>query len=135
MNSALSITTYTPSPDTFGDVHLTVFVDDNGNNGSGGPLTHSATFTVTVNPVNDPPIIQVPHGTHTVEEDGTLVVSGVTFMDKDEHIGLHRVSLEVRGTLGGGGKDVGLVKVKNGPGIKWVEGEKDGAKRIEFMGR
>ena len=134
MNTVLAGTAYTPSPDSFGDVSVTLTVDDNGNKGVGGPLTHSKTFTVKVAPVNDPPVLRVPHATHSVEEDGSLVVTGVSFTDKDEHVGLHRVTVEVARTLEGGGKDVGVVMVKNGAGIKWIEGSSSGSQKLEFVG-
>jgi len=46
---------YTPLPDAYGGVIITVTVMDDGGTASGGIDTYVTDFTVIVNPVNDPP--------------------------------------------------------------------------------
>ena len=53
-------------PDT-----LTVTANDNGNTGSGGALTDTKTVAITVNAVNDAPVVTVP-GAQSVNEDTDL---------------------------------------------------------------
>jgi VCBS repeat-containing protein len=61
--------TYTTAADAFGTATVTVFVQDNGGIDFGGVDTSAAqTFTIVVNPVNDPPTFIVG-GDLTVAED------------------------------------------------------------------
>ncbi len=53
---------------------MTVTVNDNGNTGSGGPQQDSKTISISVGPVNHPPVNTVP-GQQTVNEDTTLTFS------------------------------------------------------------
>src|SRR6266571_1252984 len=48
---------FTPVANQFGSATITVTVQDDGGTANGGCNTISRTFTVTVNPVNDPPIV------------------------------------------------------------------------------
>jgi hypothetical protein len=66
-----------PAPDDTDTVTLTAVVDDLGHNGDGGPLTDSDTMDISVNPVNDAPVVTVP-GAQSIEEDTTATFSGAT---------------------------------------------------------
>jgi hypothetical protein len=48
---------YTPNANYNGSDTLTVTVDDQGHSGTGGALTDSDTVAITVNPVNDAPVV------------------------------------------------------------------------------
>lgn len=56
VNTALSGMSYVPTINYFGPAALTIVSDDQGNTGTGGALSDSDTITITVNPVNDPPV-------------------------------------------------------------------------------
>ena len=61
--------TYTPAPNAYGVAHVTVVLHDNGGTANGGVDTSSPqTFTITVNPVNDPPSFTAG-ADQTVNED------------------------------------------------------------------
>src|SRR5262249_23564845 len=61
---------------------LTVTANDNGNTGTGGALSDTRTVAITVNPVNDPPVVTVP-GAQAVDEDTNLFVTGISVADVD----------------------------------------------------
>src|SRR5262249_29707830 len=52
--------TYTPAPDANGVVTITLTATDDGGTANGGVATFSRTFTITINAVNDAPVITVP---------------------------------------------------------------------------
>ncbi|HRF10252.1 MAG TPA: VCBS domain-containing protein, partial [Xanthobacteraceae bacterium] len=60
----------TPGPDFNGDVQISWTLNDNGNFGAGGAQTDSGSFTVTVTPVNDAPVIGLGGDTGSVIEPG-----------------------------------------------------------------
>lgn len=60
INSALGGLQYTPSSNFTGNCRMTVTGNDNGNTGTGGPLTAEQTINITVTPINDAPVIVVP---------------------------------------------------------------------------
>lgn len=61
--------TFIPVTNAFGTATITVNVDDN----AGSNNIVSRSFTVTVNPVNDPPVI-LPIATQSTQEDTSIVV-------------------------------------------------------------
>ena len=71
--------TYVPHPNYNGPDTLVVTVNDQGNTGSGGPLTYTKSIAINVQPVNDAPVAQ--NGTLTTAEDtgatGTLVATDI----------------------------------------------------------
>ncbi|HJW93094.1 MAG TPA: Ig-like domain-containing protein, partial [Thermoanaerobaculia bacterium] len=76
LNNALNGMTYTPSLNYNGSDTLSIGVNDNGNTGTGGPLTDSKSVAITVNPVNDAPVaVADPYSTN---EDTPLVVAAVS---------------------------------------------------------
>ena len=60
INAALNGMRYTPAADYNGPAQLDISVNDMGNTGSGGPQTASASIAITVQAVNDPPVIPAP---------------------------------------------------------------------------
>ena len=56
INAALAGLTFNPAPNYNGAAVLTVNVNDLGNTGAGGAQTANQTLTITVLPVNDPPV-------------------------------------------------------------------------------
>ncbi len=67
--------TYVSAPNASGSATITVRVKDNGGTANGGQDTSRArTFTITVNPINDPPVNSVP-GPQSVIENNVLTFS------------------------------------------------------------
>src|SRR5207253_689494 len=62
-----------------------IVTNDQGNTGSGGPLSDTDTVNITVNPVNDAPVNTVP-GAQVVNEDTALAVGGVSVTDVDGNL-------------------------------------------------
>ena len=67
--------TITPTPNAFGTAMITITVTDLGG------LTASRSFTVTVNPVNDPPVIQTILDQITLQNTALIVPISVTDID------------------------------------------------------
>ena len=65
---------YTPVANAFGSAIITVNVFDNGGTGNGGVNTFSRTFTVTVDPVTDPPSVSPATTFVDVQTTSGLVV-------------------------------------------------------------
>jgi hypothetical protein len=60
---------FTPAPNYFGPASLTITTDDLGNTGAGGPLTDNDTIDITVNPVNDAPVLAGANDLTPIGED------------------------------------------------------------------
>ena len=67
----------TPPPDADGVVPLTVLVTD-------GTSTIAYSFTLTVNPVNDAPVLTLPVESVTTSEGTGIVLAGATLVDPDD---------------------------------------------------
>ena len=95
--------TITPAPDQFGTVTITLRVSD-------GFASASDTFVLTINPINDPPIVSAPAAIG-VNEDQASAVFGISFADSDAGGGNVQATFTVpQGTLSatsGGGVTVG----------------------------
>src|SRR5262249_47179833 len=108
INTALSTLTYSPATNSTLPDTLTVFTDDQGNTGTGGPLTATSTVNITVNPFNDVPVNAVP-GQQTNNEDTARIFSAgngnqISIADGDIGAGIAKVTLSVlHGTLTVGG--------------------------------
>ncbi|MBL1177965.1 beta strand repeat-containing protein, partial [Pantanalinema sp. GBBB05] len=92
VNSALSNFTYTGNANFSGADTLTIVANDNGNTGNGGALTATQTIGITVNAVNDAPLLTVPTSL-TVAEDTNLTLSGITITDVDSGAGTIELTL------------------------------------------
>lgn len=60
INAVLDGLLYVPTPDFSGTATLTVTTDDLGNSGAGGPLSDVDLVTITVEALNDPPVVLGP---------------------------------------------------------------------------
>jgi hypothetical protein len=81
-NSLDSITyTSTASSGNLNDV-LTIVANDLGNTGAGGPQSDTETVAITVNELNDPPVITAP-ASATVTEDVAGDIDGISISDPD----------------------------------------------------
>jgi len=69
--NAAGTLTYTPAPNAFGSATVTVTLSDNGGTANGGVNNSIATFTITVNSVNDEPTF-VKGSDQSVNEDAAL---------------------------------------------------------------
>ena len=66
---------YTPAANFFGTDTITYTVSDNV---AGSPLTTVGTITITVRPLNDPPIFTIPASIDVFEDQGSIVGPGAT---------------------------------------------------------
>ncbi|MBV7532127.1 gliding motility-associated C-terminal domain-containing protein [Chitinophaga sp. sic0106] len=94
---------YTPAPNQYGDVNLTLTVSDNGNTGTGGIQTAAATILLRISGVNDPGATPtVPTSPFTVPEDVPTAITPLAFSDVDAGINPVAVTFSVpagRGTF------------------------------------
>ncbi len=92
--------TYKLAKDAFGKADVTVVLEDDGD---GTNTSASQTFVITVNPVNDAPINNIPTDPQIVNEDTSLVFSGdnaITISDIDAGTNPLQVKLtSANGTL------------------------------------
>jgi hypothetical protein len=103
--------TYTPpNADFFGTTSFTYTIADSGDAGD-GPST--GTVNITVNAVNDPPVITKPTSTPTFAEDSPAsAISGLSVTDIDN--ATVNVSLSVlHGILSAGGQSGSTIQVTN----------------------
>jgi hypothetical protein len=83
--SATGVLTFTPAADAFGAATVTVYVQDSGGTANGGDDTSdSQTFTITVNAVNDVPVVGLPTLTDPgpINENSSTTLTG-SFTDPD----------------------------------------------------
>ncbi|MEO8629235.1 MAG: SBBP repeat-containing protein, partial [Betaproteobacteria bacterium] len=74
INLALNGLQFGPAANFNGTASLQLVTSDQGNTGSGGPLSTTSSVTITVNGVNDRPINNVP-GPQSSAQNGTLIFS------------------------------------------------------------
>src|SRR5213079_2270283 len=78
--NATGTLTFTPVLNAFGTGTVTVIVHDNGGTANGGVDSVTNTFSVTVNPINDPPTLN-PIGNVTITENAgqqTVNLTGIS---------------------------------------------------------
>ncbi|MBI2933571.1 MAG: hypothetical protein HYY16_18165 [Planctomycetes bacterium] len=97
INAALNGVSFAPTPGFGGAGSVQIVTDDQGNTGTGGPLTDTDTVAVTINAVNDTPVNTVP-GAQVTDEDTTLVFSGTIAISDDA--GSNPVQVTLAGTNG-----------------------------------
>ncbi|HET6975060.1 MAG TPA: Ig-like domain-containing protein [Pyrinomonadaceae bacterium] len=85
INTALNGMSFNPTADFNGPASLQIVSDDQGNTGSGGPLTDTDTVSITVNAQNDAPVVTTSVGNTTFTENGAPVAvdNAVTVTDGD----------------------------------------------------
>ena len=76
-NNSTGTLTFQPAANIYGSATITVTVTDDGGTANGGVNTFTRTFTVTVNPINDPPLID-PIANQIINEDAGLTNLGLT---------------------------------------------------------
>jgi len=83
LNTALNGLLYSPGANYNGPDTLSIGVNDNGNSGTGGPLSDSKSVAITVNAVDDPPVAVAD--AYSTNEDAPLNVAtpGVLTNDSD----------------------------------------------------
>jgi hypothetical protein len=84
--------TYTPVANANGSVALTMLTSDNGNTGTGGPLTDSDTININITAVDDAPVNTLP-ASYATNEDTALKLSGLSVADVDAGAGTISVTL------------------------------------------
>ena len=82
-NSALASIRYAGNPNFYGTDTITLSANDQGNTGSGGPLTRSDTANITVSPVNDAPVVGAPGAALNATEKIALAIHGTGFTVSD----------------------------------------------------
>lgn len=66
--------TYTPAPDAFGATLVTVTLSDDGGTTNGGVDSAVDDFTLTINPINDPPSFTAGSNVMALDVDGTVTI-------------------------------------------------------------
>ncbi|MFM4705379.1 retention module-containing protein [Aeromonas bivalvium] len=87
--------TYQGEQDFNGQDALTMVTNDLGNTGSGGALSDTDVLPILVEPVNDAPELTLPAGGLSVDEDGDLVLGGISVKDLDAGTAPVQVTLRV----------------------------------------
>ncbi|UBF28176.1 tandem-95 repeat protein [Kovacikia minuta CCNUW1] len=83
VNAVLNNLVYLGSKDFNGADSITIEVNDSVSTGNGGiPLSDTQTLAITVDPVNDAPLLTVP-GTQTANENTNLRITGISLSDVD----------------------------------------------------
>ena len=99
---------YRPVKDYNGTDTVTVHVNDQGNTGWPGPQATTGTFTITVLPVNDPPVAINDPGPGdpelVVDENTVLVVAGRGVLDNDYDVDGDQLSVVIDGVTPSDGK-------------------------------
>ena len=100
INAALGSMTYTPNTDFTGEATLTLTTNDLGNEDDFGSeaLTVTDTLTITVNEVNDAPILDYPEAVLTSSEDSLFTFSKLKALQSQSPILISMV-LPVRSSL------------------------------------
>ncbi|HIK14585.1 MAG TPA: tandem-95 repeat protein, partial [Leptolyngbyaceae cyanobacterium M33_DOE_097] len=102
---------------------VNVTVADNGNTGSGGAKTANASFSIDVQPVNQPPVITLPTTAPTVREDEPTGIQGISVSDPDAGSGVMTVALTASN---------GTLSLSSNPGVVFV-GDSSG-RALVFQG-
>ncbi len=88
INQALLTLTFRGNTNFSGAASVAINVDDNGNNGSGGPLQVSQTISFNISPVDDVPILLSSAPLTTIEGGRVaLSLSNLSIQDVDTNIG------------------------------------------------
>ncbi|MBW2254042.1 MAG: tandem-95 repeat protein [Deltaproteobacteria bacterium] len=99
VEAALAALQYDSDPDFNGLDAVAVTVGDLGNFGGGGPLSDGGTIEITVDAVDDAPVLSVP-GTQTVAEDDSIGITGISIADVDLAEGTDELEVSLSATSG-----------------------------------
>jgi len=83
INAALDGMMFTPDLGYFGPASVEITVNDQGHTGSGGPQSYTDTVNITVQGINDAPIVAAPSAPHSATEQIDLAIHGTGFAVKD----------------------------------------------------
>jgi VCBS repeat-containing protein len=83
INAALQGLTYTPTPNYNGGDTLTLVTADNGNSGTGGNKTDTDTLAITVNAMNDAPVITSSPTVNATEQTPIVINPSLSVTDID----------------------------------------------------
>ena len=120
-----STLSYIDPSDTPSNSILTLSIDDDGNAGSGGAKTGSATATVVVQPVNDAPAATAATAVYQAVEQTTLDLrnTGLSIYDVDGGTGIETATLAVgEGTLTAAAGDSGASVTGSGTNSVTITG-------------
>ncbi|PSW76341.1 hcalcium-binding protein, partial [Photobacterium angustum] len=121
---------YTGDENYAGKDQLTMTTSDNGNAGAGGALTDTDSVDITVTPVNDAPVNNLPTSI-TADEDVATAITGLQVSDVDFNELANNTGMSIQLTVGHGSLTITLpdnspVKVvQNGVGNVTLEGSMD----------
>ena len=97
INAALDGIAFTPASDYGGPATLSITTDDQGSSGSGPAYQVSNTVGITVNSINDPPVITLPAPQNSVEDTPFTISNAngnsILISDVDASPGTVRVTL------------------------------------------
>lgn len=85
INSALDILNYRGEANYHGTDTLNIAINDGGNTGQGNVLSIEGETLITVNPINDQPLLTVP-GIQDPNEDSDHTIGGISLADIDTHM-------------------------------------------------
>ena len=99
VNAAVTVLTYRGNLNYNGPDTILVYVNDQGNTGSGGPLSDNGTIDVSVSAVNDPPVLTLP-ASKTGLEDTDIQITGTYVSDPDAAEGTDMVQVTLSASHG-----------------------------------
>jgi hypothetical protein len=102
INDALEGLIFKPLANFAGPATIQIVTNDRGRNGAGGPLSSTSTIGVTVNPINDAPVVNTAAGKvqYTENDAATIVDAEVTISDVDDNR-LEGASIDIVGYVEG----------------------------------
>ncbi len=129
INQALDGMVFTPDQDFNGMASLQIDVDDLGNTGTGGAEQDSHTIAITVNAVNDTPVISSPQSTQEVKENQPFTFdinssNAISLSDVDAAGDDLQVTLSV---------GFGILNIDTGTGVT-ITGGANGSGSVTFTG-
>ncbi len=85
LSAALDGLSFAPTAEFNGAATIQIVTSDQGNTGAGGTLSDSDTVNITVNPVNDAPVVVTSGGgANYIENTPTIIDSALTLSDIDD---------------------------------------------------
>lgn len=123
LNAALQTLSFKGASNFVGTATVNLTLDDRGNTGPGGSKTDSKSLSISVTPVNDPPVINTPSGTLTnVNEDSDYELpSSLSFSDPDA--GNNQVELSIAVTNG-------TLRFNSTSGVTFVSGSNNSSNMV-----
>ncbi|WP_345530972.1 putative Ig domain-containing protein [Viridibacterium curvum] len=122
INAALAGLSYAPTANYNGSDTLSIVTSDQGNTGSGGAKSDSDTVAITVNPINDAPVLSTTSSTlaYTENAAATAIDTGLTVSDIDSST-LNSATIQISGNYASG-QDVLAFTNQNGITGSWNSG-------------